>query len=314
MHSGREIDNRIVWLLITAVAIAVGMSAIFLDVKILWDSYWAPTIACLLLLGAAYLYKTWRRDRAIATALEGTCQLTAFTAVAAPLSYVAATTNRPLQDSTLAAADKLLHLDWMALLGWMNAHPSLHAVFALAYASFVPQTILVLVALTMTGRSHRIRQFLLAFIVTALATIAISAWLPAEGAWSHYAITPADHPAINPVTREHHLAIFRGLRSESFRLLTGVNSEGIITFPSLHAAVGLIFILTLWPVPVIRWIGLAVNVLMIVATPIDGGHYFVDVFAGLGLAALCWIAVSQFSTSRAAADTMLSPVKVTPNS
>lgn len=313
MSSGREIDNRIVWLLITAVAIAVGMSTIFLDVKILWDSYWAPAIACLLLLGTAHLYKTWRRDRTIATALEGTCQLMAFTAVAAPLSYVAATTNRPLQDSTLAAADKLLHLDWMALLGWMNAHPSLHAVFALAYASFVPQTILVLVALTMTGRSHRIRQFLLTFIVTALMTIAISAWLPAEGAWAHYAITPADHPAINPVTREHHRAIFHGLRSESFRLLTGVNSEGIITFPSLHAAVGLIFILTLWPVPVVRWIGLAVNVLMIVATPIDGGHYFVDVIAGLGLAALCWIAVSQFFTSRTTADTMLSPAKVTLN-
>jgi len=307
----RDIDAQAIWLLIAAVAMAVSMSAIFLDVTIVWTSYWAPAIACLLLMGAAWLYRTWRQDQNIAIALEGTCQLTIFTAVAAPLSYIAATANRPLQDSTLAAADKLLHLDWMALLAWMNAHPSLHVVFALAYASFAPQTILVLMALTMTGRSQRIRQFLLTFIVTALATIAISAVFPAQGAWAHYAITPADHPAITPITREIHLGIFNGLRDGSFHLLTGVNSEGIITFPSLHAAVALIFILTLWPVPIIRWIGLVVNVLMIVATPIDGGHYFIDVFAGLGLAALCWLAVSRLVTSRAAADALLSPAKAT---
>lgn len=303
---GRDIEDQAIWLLIAAVAIAVGMSAIFLDVTIVWNSYWTPAITCILLLVAAWLYRALRRDRNIAAALEGTCQLTAFTAVGAPLSYIAATANRPLQDSTLAAADKWLHLDWMALLAWMNAHPSLHLVFALAYASFVPQTVLVLMALSMTGLSHRIRQLLLTFIVTTLVTIAISALFPARGAWAHYAITPTDHPAISPVTREIHLGILHGLRDGSFRLLTGMNSEGIITFPSLHAAIALMFIVALWPVPVIRWIGLVVNVLMILATPIDGGHYFIDALAGLALAALCWMAVSRFATSRATTDATLS--------
>ena len=192
----------------------------------------------------------------------------------------------------------------MALLGWMNAHPALHSIFALAYGSFAPQTIVALMALAMTGHSHRIRQFMLTFILTALVTIAVSAFLPAQGAWAHYAVTPADHSAIAPVTRELHLAIFHGLRSGSFHLLTGINSEGIITFPSLHAAVALIFILTLWPVPVLRWVALVVNVLMIISTPIDGGHYFVDVFAGLGLAALCWASVSWLATNHTSAQTI----------
>jgi membrane-associated phospholipid phosphatase len=308
--AGGEMVNRAIWLLIAAVAVAVGVAAIFLNFTIVWRSYVVLITACLLLMGAAWLYRAWRKDQSIAAVLEGTSQLTAFTAVAAPLSYIAASANRPLQDSAFAAADKFLHFDWMALLGWMNAHPSLHPIFALAYASFAPQTIVTLMALAMTGHSPRIRQFLLTFILAALVTIAISAWLPAQGAWAHYGITPADHPAIAPVTRELHLAIFHGLRSGSFQLLTGINSEGIITFPSLHAAVALIFILTLWPVPVLRWVSLVVNVLMIIATPIDGGHYFIDVFAGLGLAALCWAGVSWLVTSRPAVRTILDPANV----
>jgi membrane-associated phospholipid phosphatase len=36
---------------------------------------------------------------------------------------------------------------------------------------------------------------------------------------------------------------------------------------------------------------LAVNVLMLAATPIDGAHYFIDVIAGVAIALLClWLA------------------------
>jgi membrane-associated phospholipid phosphatase len=34
---------------------------------------------------------------------------------------------------------------------------------------------------------------------------------------------------------------------------------------------------------------------MIAATPVDGGHYFSDVIAGLVIAAACWIAVARFA-------------------
>jgi membrane-associated phospholipid phosphatase len=82
-------------------------------------------------------------------------------------------------------------------------------------------------------------------------------------------------------------------RDGSLRTLTGMTSEGIITFPSFHAALGVIFMVGLWPVPVLRWIGAVVNGLMILATPIDGGHYFIDVFAGIVIAVLCLVAAPR---------------------
>jgi hypothetical protein len=35
---------------------------------------------------------------------------------------------------------------------------------------------------------------------------------------------------------------------------------------------------------VVRWIGVVLDTLMLVATPIEGSHYFVDVFAGIAIA------------------------------
>jgi membrane-associated phospholipid phosphatase len=51
-----------------------------------------------------------------------------------------------------------------------------------------------------------------------------------------------------------------------------------------------ILIAAFWPVPIARWLGAGVNSLMVAATPVDGSHYFVDVFAGVVVAALCLFA------------------------
>jgi len=69
------------------------------------------------------------------------------------------------------------------------------------------------------------------------------------------------------------------------------NAEGIISFPSLHAALAVLFIFALWPVKWLRWIALSINLVMIAATPVDGSHYFTDIIAGLVISTLCWWAV-----------------------
>jgi membrane-associated phospholipid phosphatase len=115
--------------------------------------------------------------------------------------------------------------------------------------------------------------------------------------WGFYGLTPEHHPAITPATRDIHLHIFHGLRDGSFRLLMATGSEGIITFPSLHAALAIILAAGMWPVPVLRWVGLVVNILVLVSTPVDGGHYFIDLFAGIAVAALTMAAARTLATT-----------------
>lgn len=282
----RRVD-RVIWGLIAATSAAAALGAVAGGFSIVWTSFAAPAATSAALTSLAFFYRR-RGDARLAMSLEGTAQIMMFAAVGAPLSYLAASANLPLHDGLFDALDRAAGLDWMALLGFMNAHPALHPLFAGAYGSFPVQTTTTVLALGFSGRPRHLRTFVLAFILAALVTIVVSAILPAEGAWGYYKLSAADSPAIVPVTREIHLPFFLGLRDGSYRLLVATGAQGIITFPSLHAAVAVIFILALWPVPVIRWIALVVNILMLAATPIDGGHYFIDVLAGVAVAAACW--------------------------
>jgi membrane-associated phospholipid phosphatase len=290
--------DRIIWCGIALVALFVVSVTLVSNFAIALSTLAVPGGACAALLAAAWFYR--RRDEPrLASALSGTAQVAAFAAVGAPLSYIAASANLPLRDHLFDAADRALGFDWMALLYWMNANPTLHHVFNFAYLSFPIQATMTVLALALTARLVHLRVFVLAFMACAVVTIAISAALPAQGVWGHYGLNAADYPAIIPATREIHLPIFNGLRDGTFRSVMSTGSEGIITFPSLHAALGLIFIFALWPVPVLRRIGVALNMLMIASTPIDGGHYFTDVLAGLVIAFLCWLAARRIAGNAA---------------
>jgi membrane-associated phospholipid phosphatase len=288
-------SSVIVWVIVALMALTVALTPLLTTFKFAYSTFTLPLAAFPALTLGTWFYRRRRKDERLASALECTAQIGAFTAFAAPLSYIAAAANLPLQDRLFNTLDSALYLDWSALLGWMNAHPLLHAIFALTYLSFAPQAITTVLALAFCAHFVRLRVFVLAFMLAAIVTIAISALFPAEGVWGFYKLTAANYPDIAPVTRTIHLSIFHGLRDGSFRILMGTGSEGIITFPSLHAALALIFIFALWPVRYLRWVALAVNGLMIAATPVDGGHYYVDVIAGIAIAVVCWMAASKLA-------------------
>lgn len=284
--------DRLVWALIAAsagtVALAVGTG----HFAFLWGTLLFPAAVGGTLLAVAWLYR--QRDVRIAAALTGTAQLIAFSSVAAPLSYIAASLGWPLQDSLFDAADRALGLDWMALLAVMNDHPTLYAVLRPIYLCLTPQITVAVLCLAFTGRLVWLRVYTLAFIFAALVTIAISAVLPAEGVWPHYGLTVAQSSHVVPVVSTSW-PTFHGLRDGSFGLLLALGSEGIITFPSLHAALAVILIAAFWPVPRLRWAILVLNMTMLAATPIDGSHYFVDVIAGVVIALLCLFAAQAIA-------------------
>ncbi|MGH6682569.1 MAG: phosphatase PAP2 family protein, partial [Pseudolabrys sp.] len=285
-----------IWSVIAATAAAVLVGAPFGGFSVVWKSFYAPAVTSVALAALSRFYRR-RNDARLAAALEGTAQIMVFAAVGAPLSYLAASLNLPLRDTPFDAFDHALGFDWMTLLGFMNAHPALQPVATVIYRAFAPQLTVTILVLGFAGHLDRLVRFVLAFMLTALIIIGISALLPAEGAWTHYGLTAGT----NMMLPDSHTSwpVFHGLRDGSYRLLIANGAEGIVTFPSLHAALGVIFAMALWPVPVLRWIALALNAAMLAATPIDGSHYLGDVLAGIAIAVGCWLTarkiVSLFS-------------------
>jgi hypothetical protein len=288
----RRLD-AIIWATVVFVAGCMPIATAISDFRVAPETYIVPATVCLLLkLGARY-YRGWREDHNVASALEATAQLIAFAAVAAPLSYVAASYSLPLQDAAMARWDHALGFDWKEFLAFMQRSPGFLTLMHLIYPLLAPQIVAVVLLLGFTARLAWLRIYMLAFIFAALITIAISAFLPAEGPWLHYGIS--DPASAMPLSHTSW-PVFLGLRVGSFRLLMGIGSEGIITFPSLHAALAVILVASFWPVPIARWVAVTINSLMLVATPIDGSHYFVDIVAGIGIATFSFAAARALVT------------------
>jgi membrane-associated phospholipid phosphatase len=285
----RQLD-RLIWHLVAIVAAVVLASPLFSNFYVDWSRFGTPLAAVLALAAGAWIYRNWRRDPWIASGMESTAQLIAFAAVGAPLSYLAAAAGAaiPLQDHLFDAADRALGFDWMAMLRWFGDAPVTFAALRLIYGSLLPQMTLAVLCLAFTGRLVWLRTFMLAFIVATLVTIAISAVLPSAGVWLHYGLTEADSRVVPMVSTVW--PVFTGLRDGSLRALVAVGAEGVITFPSLHAGLAVLMIAALWPIRALRWIVLILNTAMLVATPIDGAHYLVDVLAGIVVAVVSLIA------------------------
>lgn len=285
----RRLDG-LIWALVAFVAVFVLIASAARGFTVEFRSFAAPGLTCVLLVAGARFYRDRRGEPRLASALESTAQVMAFAAVAAPLSYVAASAGLPLQDAMFDSLDRALGLDWTGLLAFMRHWPEFASFLNVMYLSLTVQMTAVVLLLGFTGRLPWLRVYMLAFVFATLTTIALSTVLPAEGVWLHYglkgdaAMLPASHTS---------WPVFLGLRDGSYRLIVAIGAEGIITFPSLHAALAVILMAALWPVPLARWLSVGINTLMLAATPIDGSHYFVDVLAGVA------IAVASLAAARA---------------
>ena len=268
------------WTLIAAAGAATSIGTACTGLSFDGASAGPPLVACLLLVALAALYRGLRPDPRLATTLMCCAQLVAFTACAAPLSYVAASAGRPLWDDALLSWDRALGLDWRSYLAFVNAHPWLGTVCGLAYRSLMPQFVVATAALGFSGRLTACRTFVLAVIVAGLVSIVVSAFMPAMGMFVRLWLHPNEYPNLSPGAVSGYVAHMTGLRDGTLKVISLRSAEGIITFPSFHAALGVILSWAFWRVPWTRWPGLALNVVLIAATPIDGGHYFADVVAG----------------------------------
>jgi hypothetical protein len=295
-----------IWVTIGLIGLAVAGATCVTPLQIDWRSFLAPVSCGALIAAAGWFYRSVRCEPRLAAVLTSTSQIIAFAAVGAPLSYLAATAGFPLQDALFDSWDReLLHLDWSSLMQFVAGRPTLRLVLLLAYSSFAVQTVTTVFALGVAGHFARLTTFIVAFISTTLITIAVSAVLPAVGPWVFLDLHSEMANGLLP-TSSTSWPVFLGLRDGTFHLIHGMNSEGIITFPSLHAALGILFAAALWRTRGIRWAGLALNGLMLLSTPAYGSHYFVDVIAGVLIAALCWIAAARYFGADVTADDLAS--------
>jgi hypothetical protein len=224
-----------------------------------------------------------------AFALAAIAQLGMLFLLAVPLTYIAAGSDFPLRDANLARFDEMLGLDWRGYFAFVYDRPALIPYVYIGYAMITWPMFGVPVVLAAARHYRRLQQFVLACMITVVVTAAISTLLPAIGTYHEYGFMP-DLLKFNPSGYLVQLERLPPVRDGSLRILDPANLGGIITFPSFHAAAAVLALWALWSVWWLRPLALMANVAMLLATPLVGGHYFVDVFAGILLAVLAIVA------------------------
>ena len=205
------------------------------------------------------------------------------------LSLGAASFSLPLQDQLLARADRLLlpGVDWTRAIPAIASRDTLAMRLAnVAYGALAWEPTLVIAALCALRQQARCWRFVYCWIATLAIVVGIFAVMPALGPYPHYAIPAAHVPGVHARLGWHAPEIVAALRSGSLRHISAGSLDGLIAFPSFHAAGGLLLMRALWFHRAWRLPSALLNGAMILSAIPIGGHYFIDIVGGLGAAAL----------------------------
>ncbi len=286
LEMGQSTASRLGWAVIGAAGLglvaAVCVGGLRLaDILVVALLQFAALGAC----GTALRSRGWVRP-SIGIAVESGAQLLLAALLAPLLSVVLARTNLPYRDEELLALDRALFgFDWGRMAAFAQTRPLLMEILGHVYASLSLQPIILFAMLIATGRAARAQAFCLAWILTLAATISVFPLVPAVGGYLHLGIAQADTHVLVPAAW-NHIAVLGPARDGMISTLTGDTLDGIVTFPSFHAAAAVLLAWGFWGVQVLRWPALGINLAMMAATPVIGGHYLTDVVAGIALAGL----------------------------
>jgi hypothetical protein len=236
-----------------------------------------------------------RRDPQVMFVLGGTAQIVLVTVVMAPLTYVVAASDLPLQDANLLAIDRALGLDWAAYVRYVNDHRLLATWLSYGYSMIRWPIFAIPVILAAAHRYRRIEEFTLAFALALAATTVLSALVPAYGVYQQIGLNPG---ALEHLDARAYLDTVRDLapvRAGTLRHLDLFALAGIVTFPSFHASSAALYAWAFWPVRWMRPVAVIANGAMLASTPIDGGHYFIDLIAGIAIAVLAIVIARRLS-------------------
>jgi len=281
-----------IWLLILLCAIADTLAKLGAGIKFQLYDIAAVILIVIAALGLSAFYTVRRPDVRIARLFRAAVELFLLSFLVGSLSYSATSIGRPLWDAVFLAWDEAIGFDWRYWLAVLDAHPRVNLLLVLAYHSMWPQLALVLIALISVRDYRRLDIMLLAFGFGAILTVVIAGFMPAISPLAYLGITPSDHPHINlAVPREFEMQAL-ALRSGAMRVIELSSAQGLVTFPSFHTVTAVLLLLGFWNVPYLRWVSLVLNGLMLIAIPIEGSHYLVDVIAGIPVALLAWAAAT----------------------
>jgi len=277
--------------------IVIDLMLIYLkDAQIDWLAYIWLTGLSLTLLAAGCIYRIKNRSERIASALICTGGLIIFSMALSVFNYLLLPITQNPIDSYVASIDALFGYHWPTAMQWAADHPTINLIMKLCYMTTMPQLSLLVVILGLAGRHKDMHVMILSIVISA--TLAICFWglFPSLGAKSLYTLPKELWASVAPVVDEFYTLELKRIAIEGPGLITPKEIRGLIAFPSYHASLAFIAIVAARNIKFLFPIFLAINIIILPATFIHGGHHLLDPVAGLVLFLIANLIARKFVT------------------
>jgi len=242
----------------------------------------------LILLGLHIVYTRLRPDPFIGPITGGLAVVIWAGCIAAVAALAALRCGAPLVDGMLARADAMLGVDTPTLVAWLARNAPI-SLLNVAYMSTVPLVFAAVVMLGWSGQETTMWQLCLAFAGSAVSCAFLSALTPAVGTFAHYGMAHDVLALLPSDAGRYYLPTLLEYRSGSLTTVDIHHFDGVVVFPSFHAAMTL---MTAYALRDVRWLFRPACVwsgLTLISTIPMGGHYAVDILAGAAI----WAAFAQ---------------------
>jgi|GEM_PF-5698372 len=204
-------------------------------------------------------------------------------------NYLGAWLNFPLIDQLLLNGDHYIGLDWLGYIQWVNNHPHIALLFTIFYQSLAIEVIVIIILLYLLQKLASLQRLIAEMLLGGFITITISILLPGLSVYDYYHILPETYPHLQVYAAKLPLVDLMQMRNH-IGIAPNEPLKGIVAFPSFHTTLAILALHALWFLRRL-WVRLPLillNSMVIVATPVDGGHYFMDVLGGLFIA---WVTI-----------------------
>jgi hypothetical protein len=272
------------------------IAALFAGLDTLWlasghfridpGPYFLLALVVLPCIGGVYFYTRVRSEPVFAAMLAATAFLMVFPAACSLMSYLATTVAGPRIDANLLAIDRAFGISWPAIMAFAGDHRFLADTLGLAYQSIIPQTLLLVLLLGWTRKPDQLYGLCLA--IAGGATLTLLFWIafPSFGAYSMYHLPLATQMKLSLVEGVDYGQQLTNLLKNGPGFIEPKDLRGIIGFPSYHTVQAIVLAWYARKLPYLGWLFLALNIAVVCATPIHGGHHLIDIPGGAIVAAL----------------------------
>jgi len=281
------------WYILAIVLASGGLAVLFallLQRSVNWPPFLVGYAASLGLLVVGAYIRGAKASPRIALALVAVAMFAGFTSASSLLIYALLPLPNPMVDAQLARMGHALGYDWQALVLAMTAYPSVTKALGYVYQSALPQLLLTICLLASYGRALALHRFLLVGMLTLAICVAVWWAWPSVGYVGVLPLSDEEMRASGLIYGQDYGGYLTRLLQQGPARISPEVITGVVGFPSYHTVMACLVVWYSWRT-VLFLPALALNLAMLAATLVHGGHHLVDVFGGFAVFALgVWIA------------------------